>query len=101
MNYAKKLYDLIETKGELLNGSIHIIDTSDKYKVDEREGKFRVYHFRGICFDIEKEYVCEPNEIKDFKEAEKDGFVYTYFGEWEGFENITVKELYEWFRHLD
>ncbi len=85
----KRLFDLIEATGETLDGSIHIIDMikEQKYQTDEREGKYRIYHKDNICFDVEKEYVCEPNEIKDYDEVWPDGFNYTFYAEWEGFKN--------------
>lgn len=92
----KRLYEVVEDIGETLNGSLHIIDTSDKYNVDEREGKFRVYHSKGFCFDVEKEYTCEPDEVKDYKGVEADGFTYSFYAEWEGFDNsLTLKEAFE------
>lgn len=92
----KRLYEVVEATGETLNGSLHIIDTSERYKTDEREGKFRVYHANGFCFDVEKEYVCEPDEVKDFEGVESDGFTYSFFAEWEGFDNsLSLTEAFD------
>jgi hypothetical protein len=91
----KRLYEIVEATGETLNGSLHILNTSES-KADEREGKFRVYHAKGYCFDVEKEYACEPDEVKDLEGVESDGFTYTFYAEWEGFDNnLTVKEAFE------
>jgi hypothetical protein len=92
----KRLYEVVEATGETLNGSLHIIDTSERYKTDERGGKFRVYHANGFCFDVEKEYCCGPDEVKDFEGVESDGFTYSFFAEWEGFDNnLSLAEAFE------
>ena len=88
-NTPKALYDFIEGIGEILKGDVHILGTSAEFKHDEREGSFRVYHKKGYCFDVKKEYICEPDEVGSFEDVEKDGFSYTFFCEWEGFEKIT------------
>jgi len=92
----KRLYEVVEATGETLTGSLHIIDTSEQYKSDEREGKFRVYHSKGFCFDVKKEYVCEPDEVGSYDGVESDGFTYSYYTEWEGFDNtLTLKEAFK------
>lgn len=91
----KKLFDLIEKTGETLSGGLHIIDTSDVLKADEDEGKFRVYHSKGYCFDVEKEYCCEPDEVNEYEGVDKDGYCYTFFAEWEGFDSLTLQKAYD------
>lgn len=92
----KDLYDLIESTGETLTGSLHIIDSSGKYKTDEKEGKFRIYHSAGYCFDVEKEYICEPDEKYNYDDVQDDGFNYTFYAEWEGFNNsLNISGAYE------
>lgn len=91
----KRLYEIIEATGETLNGSLHILETSDNFKTDEKEGKFRVYHAKGFCFDVEKEYACEPEEVKDFEGVDIDGFIYSFYAEWEGFDNnLSLNEAF-------
>lgn len=89
----KRLYEVVEATGETLNGSLHIINSSSNYK-DEGEGEFRVYHKKGYCFDVKKEKVdLAEDEIND---AAIDGFKYSFYCEWEGFDNsLTLKEAFE------
>lgn len=92
----KRLYDAIEATGEILTGSIHIIDQSDTNKSDGREGKFRIYHKNGYCFDVEKEYVCDDYEVSQFQDTWPDGFYYSFYQEWEGFKNdLTIDAAFE------
>ena len=80
----KRLYEIVEATGETLNGSLHIINTSPNYK-DEGEGEFRVYHKKGYCFDVKKEKVHLAED--EINEAAIDGFEYSFYSEWEGFNN--------------
>lgn len=85
----KEIYDLIAGIGEVLQGELHIIDQTYAHTVDEREGEFRVYHSSGYCIDVKKEYVCEPGDVKYFDDVDEDGFVYSWFSEWDGFHAIA------------
>ncbi|MBS1744695.1 MAG: hypothetical protein JST21_00850 [Bacteroidetes bacterium] len=85
------LYDLVKDAGEIIHGSLHIIDCTPFRVYNIEEGKFRVYHEGGYCFDIEKEYVCEPEDVNGFENVEFDGYAYTFFCEWPGFGKLTVE----------
>lgn len=83
--------DILENHGDMID-NLHIIENES---VDEES--FRIYHGDGYCFDINKEYICEPDEVDGFEDVEPDGFMYsTYFG-WDGFkpcdENIVIDLL--------
>lgn len=88
----KMLFEIVEATGETLNGSLHIISNNSDIPVDEREGEYRVYHIDKICFDVKKEYVCEPDEIDQYENVWSDGFTYSFYQEWEGFKNDLTLE---------
>jgi hypothetical protein len=99
----KKLYllikEILDTHGDIVD-DLHIVDVSE-FGDDE---EFRIYHGDGYCFDVKKEYACEPDEVDSFEEVDKDGFSYsTYFG-WDGFKECTLdkaKELLEEYAKID
>ena len=39
---------------------------------DMEEG-FRVYHKDGYCFDIGREFICEPEEIEEYESVDENG----------------------------
>jgi len=93
---AKRLYEAVEAMGDILNGSLHILETSEEFKHDDREGKFRVYHKDGYCFDVEKEYICDDYELSQFQDVWPDGFYYSFYAEWEGFNNnLTIDDAFK------
>lgn len=83
----KYIFDIIEAMGETLDGSIHIIDQSDEFKVEEAEGEFRIYHSDGYCFDVKKEYACDPKDISQYDGVNNDGYYYSFTQNWDGFNN--------------
>jgi hypothetical protein len=93
MNKQEQLFNLIEEKGEIMEGDIHIIDTTEH--IGEGEKTFRIYHKDGYCFDVSK-YIKEENEETE----EAISFDYSFYSEWEGFDKLTIdnaiKIFIEW-----
>lgn len=88
----KRLYEIIEATGETLVGSLHIINQTANYK-DDGEGEFRVYHKTGYSFDVKKEKVDLAED--EVNEDAIDGFEYTFYQEWDGFNNdLSLKDAY-------
>src|SRR6187551_1324340 len=105
MRTDKEIFDLIHDIGECLTGDLHVIDTSDFPKCSEADVKYRVYHNSGFCVDIEREYCCEPNEIDQYDDVSEDGFIYSWFAEWEGFHSVANNDqlydlLYKWLKEI-
>lgn len=89
MKTEKDLFQIVDKLGEMLNGYLHIIDTTDTYPV-EGEKSYRIYHKQGICFDIKKEV-----EIED-EDGEVTKWGYDFYSEWGGFNNDkTIDEMYK------
>lgn len=84
-----KLYSAVAKIGEVIEGELHIIDNSNTFEPDGG-GEFRVYHKAGYCFDVKREYICEPEEVDQYDDVYKDGFSYSVFDEWDGFKTMTV-----------
>lgn len=95
MTNEKILFEMINDLSEGVFGKVHIINTSEPYLNDAFEGKFRVYHADGYCFDIEKVYVCEPAEISNYEFIEDDGYTYSFFSEYEGFKQNSISDIIE------
>jgi hypothetical protein len=53
----QKLFELVDSYGEILCGECHIIQTEfERYNRDvESKVVYRVYHSKGYCLDISKE----------------------------------------------
>lgn len=91
MKAEKKIWELaqevINKHGEMTE-SLHLIESTESY-----DYKIRIYHGEGYCWDLEKQFVCEPNEIKDYQHIEdlqEDGCIYNFFEEWEGFKKTGI-----------
>jgi len=85
----KKIFDLVESIGETLTGSMHIIDMSENVdNYDDGEREFRVYHNDGYCFDVKKGIESYTDE----KETEVKEYYYSFYQEWEGF--LKAEPLY-------
>jgi|SRR5690349_14948403 len=97
----KELFDLVEHKGECLEGKFHIIDISD-YSYDEtifdNAVKYRIYHEEGYCFNIERYEIInfEEFEYSHSKEENIDGFYYYFISDlFEGYKELNLKKAVE------
>lgn len=78
----KALFEIVERKGELETNGIHIIqnDTHEK-------SSFRIYTAKGHCFDVNKEEICDPDEVEHYIDVAQDGYTYSICYGWDGFIN--------------
>lgn len=74
----QKLFELVDSIGEMLEGDLHIIDNTESYPV-EGEKVYRVYHKDGYCWDIRKTAETEDEETGEILK-----YNYDYLEEWEG-----------------
>jgi hypothetical protein len=81
--FEQQLFELVYKTGEVCGLSFHIIDTTD-YSIDGVM-EFRIYHKNGYCFDVREE-IERDNKGNIIN---KD---YTFFAEWEGFDNSITPE---------
>lgn len=88
MNKQEQLFNLIEEIGEIIEGDIHIIDTSEQIGDDEKT--FRVYHKDGYCFDVSK-----ITEEEDEQTGIPIVFDYTFYSQWDGFNKLTIDKAIE------
>ena len=99
----KELFDLIDLIGNNMDdefSKFHIIDHTDTPYVHENDKKYRVYHRDSICFDIEREFLFDPNDGLEYDEMNIDGFAYTYFDGYDGFQIVPIDSLLIKFRNL-
>lgn len=73
------------------NDYLHIIPQEEECY---QEIKFRIYHSAGYCWDVSREYTCEPDEIADFEDVDADGYTYCFLETWEGFKNTGIKYVF-------
>lgn len=88
MEKEKQLFEKCQLIGEVLDGELHILEHCDP---DKEEG-FRVYHAKGYCFTIDKEYCCEPEDIESFGNTHADGYYYGFCSNYEGFNALSLDE---------
>lgn len=97
----KELFDLVEYKGECIEGKLHIIDISD-YSYDEDLfydlKKYRVYHGDGYCFNIEKYSIDDEYEFNEKygEESNIKGFYYYFISDlFDGYKTLSLKNAIE------
>lgn len=89
-NLEKRLFKLVDSIGEILEGDLHIIDMTPEYNECEGEKEYRAYLKDGYCFDIKKEAKYDDETGK------RKGWYYFFYSEWDGFEECTVKKAIEY-----
>lgn len=91
------LADILGRECDILDGELHIIDTTNYDFVDEIRD-IRVYFLKdkiGYCFDVIKEVI-------DFDEdGEPNDFEYSYYNEWDGFDKIDAKKAFKIIKEFD
>ena len=81
----KALFELVDSIGEILEGSLHIIETTE-YPRCADEAKYRIYHKDGYCVDVMKEVETEDDDGKVT-------YYYHYYAEWDGFKPVPTADL--------
>ncbi|MFW5847883.1 MAG: hypothetical protein ACOCVF_03105 [bacterium] len=59
----------------------------------------KIYHKNGHCFEITKEYCCEPEEIDQFDNVDKDGYIYIFREPWEDYTRIGIDKAIQLLRN--
>lgn len=85
----QELFELITSIGEILEGDLHIIDTTEHHYCGGPK-KFRIYHKEGYCFDVMKEI-----ETEDEDTGETLTYYYDFYTEWDGFIELDVDQAIE------
>lgn len=79
----EKIYSLIRNEYDIILRKIQIISNTPE---DENIVKqFRIYHSDGYCFDVSKKIFTYDINV-DYP------YEYTFFSEWENFNDITVED---------
>jgi hypothetical protein len=83
--------EILENHGdEVDNISIH--SHLDCY--DER---YKIYCSDGYCFELKKEYICEPDDVEDtsVSDLQDDGYVYHFTEPWDKFKTAGINKAIE------
>ena len=80
---------ILETHGDRVD-SMDLIENS--INGDE---SIKIYHGKGHCFELKKEYICEPDEVLNFDGVCDDGYCYTFFEPWDGFTETGIDKAIE------
>lgn len=94
----KELFDLVEYKGEGIEGKLHIINISD-FSYDEElfddVEKYRIYHGDGYCFNTEKYRIIDEDIFnKQYSEENNiNGFYYYFISDlFDGYKTLSLEE---------
>ena len=72
------------------------VDSMDLIESNHGDDEFiKIYHGKGHCFELEKEYICEPDEVSNFEGVYKDGYCYTFCEPWDGYTEIGLDKAIE------
>lgn len=81
----------IYLKDEGIKGKMHVVRC---YSHHFKEG-LRIYHAEGHCWEIFKEYVCEPKECQEYPKADNDGHAYTFIEPFDEFKKTGIEVAIE------
>jgi len=84
----KKIWEIVQkildNHGDFIdNISIHESSSIDNESI-------KIYHSDGFCWELEREKVCEPDEVKNFDDVDADGYVYSFQEPWEDFKQSRI-----------
>lgn len=85
----EKLFNLIESIGECIEGDLHIINIGDEYPNYEGEKRYRVYHKDGLCMDVFK----EAGKVDEKTDSVKT-WNYDYTQGWEELTHYTIDNIF-------
>lgn len=85
---AKKIWDIAE---KLIDAEIHEIDIMSHEDEDGNEC-IKIFHADGYCFDLKK---AEPSDELEEEDADEDGFYYSFFETWDGFQEAGLEKATE------
>lgn len=89
--------EILETHGsEVDNISIH--ESGDG--LEGEYDAFKVYNSDGYCFELKKEYACEPDEVSQFEGVDSDGYCYTFCEPWDGFKEAGIDKAISIFQEF-
>lgn len=96
MYKPRELFELAENFDEDVNGGIGVgVHDNSSHNAEE---SYRVYHIDGYCFDIQREYQCDPDEIEDYNDIEwleDDGYTYSFTSEYDNFKSLDIDKAIE------
>jgi hypothetical protein len=86
----KELFDLVDSVGEGLHLSLHIIDISEEC---EDGTKYRVYHSHGYCFNVERESIDDlENFIAEYGNINVGNYYYNFQSDlFDGFKTLSLE----------
>lgn len=90
--------DILINHGYEVDGiSIHESDTS------VAEEAFKIYSSEGYCFELQKIYALDPDELDDsaIGDTDEEGYVYCFDEPWTGFNEAGIDKAIELLGHYD
>ena len=92
-NLAHKIWNVAQ---KVLNTHGNKIDSMDliENKFDN-DITITIYHGNGHCFELQKEYICQPEDVNKFENVESDGYCYTFIEPWDEYIIIGKEKALE------
>lgn len=78
---------------EILSTHGYRVDSIDIIETDNEE--IKIYHGNGHCFEIKKEYCCEPEEVEYFDYTDYEGYCYTFTEPWDDYTEVGEDKCIE------
>lgn len=87
----KELFDLVDSIGEGLFLSLHIIDISDEIDYGKQ---YRVYHSDGYCFNVREEEIDDLDDfIAEYGKINIGNNHYAFQSDlFDGFKKLSIEE---------
>lgn len=82
----KLAQEIINTHGDRVDSMDLIEDNHGDYEF------IKIYHGKGHCFDLTKEYICDIDDVENYENVYKDGYCYTFCEPWDGFTQIGIEK---------
>lgn len=82
------LFELVNSIGEVLHDSVHIINMTEVYPDYSGEKSYRIYHSDGYCVDVFKKADSINKETGEVLE-----YLYDYYQEWDGFLKVKIDDI--------
>ena len=86
--------NILDTHGDQIDGiSIH---DDDDFRMGTEN--FKIYHHDGFCWELQRESMCDPDDVDDVDPMEgvdDDGFVYSFAEPWDGFKESGIDKAIE------
>lgn len=91
----KRLFEIVKDILENHGTDVDNISIHDSRTIYEEDEGYKVYCSEGYCWEVEKTYICDPDEVQDYSDVDSSGFRYTFAEPWDGFKESGIEKAIE------